>query len=87
MLLHRLADAVEKRKAVLVQIESLDAGKIPAQAEWDVQNFVDTLRYYMNMALHIERRSPLAVAGHEAWTVRQPWGPCGFIFPWNFPCC
>ena len=30
-------------------------------------------------------RSPLAVSGHEAWTVRQPWGPCGFIFPWNFP--
>jgi aldehyde dehydrogenase (NAD+) len=27
----------------------------------------------------------LAVAGHEAWTVRHPWGPCGFIFPWNFP--
>ena len=85
VLLHRLADAVEKRKAVLVQLESLDAGKIPAQAEWDVQNFVDTLRYYVNMALHIERRSPLAVAGHEAWTMRQPWGPCGFIFPWNFP--
>jgi aldehyde dehydrogenase (NAD+) len=85
VLLHRLADAVEKRKTVLVQLESLDAGKIPAQAEWDVQNFVDTLRYYVNMALHVERRSPLAVAGHEAWTVRQPWGPCGFIFPWNFP--
>ncbi len=84
-LLHRLADAVEKRKAVLVQIESLDAGKIPAQAEWDVQNFVDTMRNYVSMALHVERRSPLAVAGHEAWTVRQPWGPCGFIFPWNFP--
>ncbi len=50
-----------------------------------MQNFVDTLRYYVNMALHVERRSPLAVAGHEAWTVRQPWGPCGFIFPWNFP--
>jgi len=83
--LHRLADAVEKRKPVLVQIESLDAGKIPAQAEWDVQNFVDTLRYYTNMALHAERRSPLAIAGHEAWTVRQPWGPCGFVFPWNFP--
>jgi aldehyde dehydrogenase (NAD+) len=25
------------------------------------------------------------VRGHEAWIVRQPWGPCGFIFPWNFP--
>jgi aldehyde dehydrogenase (NAD+) len=85
VLLHRWADAVEKRKAILVQLESLDAGKIPAQCEWDVQNFADTLRYYINMALHVERRSPLAVAGHEAWTVRQPWGPCGFVFPWNFP--
>ncbi|MCP4641272.1 MAG: aldehyde dehydrogenase, partial [bacterium] len=36
-------------------------------------------------SLHVEPRSALAVPGHEAWTVRQPWGPCGFIFPWNFP--
>jgi acyl-CoA reductase-like NAD-dependent aldehyde dehydrogenase len=84
-LLHRLADAVEERKPILARIESLDAGKVLGQAEWDVQNLVDTLRYYTNMALHVERRSPLAVARHEAWTVRQPWGPCGFIFPWNFP--
>jgi aldehyde dehydrogenase (NAD+) len=25
------------------------------------------------------------VKGHEATTVRLPWGPCGFIVPWNFP--
>jgi hypothetical protein len=37
------------------------------------------------MAQHVQRRNVLAVAGHEAWTVRHPWGPCGFIFPWNFP--
>lgn len=85
VLLHRLADAVERRKGIIAQIEALDAGKILAQAEWDVQNCVDTLRYYTNLAIHAERRSPLAIAGHEAWTVRQPWGPCGFIFPWNFP--
>jgi len=85
VLLHRLADAVEKRKTILAQIEALDAGKVLNQAEGDVQNFVDTLRYYTNLALHVQRRTPLAVARHEAWTVRQPWGPCGFIFPWNFP--
>ena len=79
-----------------------------------MQNFVDTLRYYTDLAIHVQasgkgdsphlceaaegpfrqmgtvpfsaqQRSPLAIAGHEAWTVRQPWGPCGFIFPWNFP--
>ena len=83
--LHRLADAVEKHKPIIGQIESLDAGKILAQAEGEVQNLVDTLRYFTDMAQHVQRRNVLAVAGHEAWTIRHPWGPCGFIFPWNFP--
>ena len=84
-LLHRLADAVEQHKLIIGEIESLDAGKILAQACGDVQNFVDTLRYFADMALHMNRRTTLAVKGHEAWTLRQPWGACGFIFPWNFP--
>ena len=84
-LLHRLTDAVERHKAIIGQIESLDAGKVLAQAEGDVQNFIDTMRYYIDMSIHIQRRSALAVKGHEAWTVRHPWGPCGFVFPWNFP--
>ena len=84
-LLHRLADAVEKRLPIFAQIESLDVGKIYAQACGDVQNFVDTMRYFADLALHVEHRTTLAVKGHEAWTVRHPWGVCGFIFPWNFP--
>ncbi|HEY0981032.1 MULTISPECIES: aldehyde dehydrogenase family protein [unclassified Schlesneria] len=83
--LHRLADAVEKHKPIIGQIEALDAGKILPQALGDVQNFVDTLRYFTNMSLHVQHRTALAVSGHDAWTVRHPWGPCGFIFPWNFP--
>lgn len=85
VLIHRLADAIESRKAVIAQIEALDAGKIVAQAHDDVQVCVDTLRYFNNMALHAQRRTALPVSGHEAWTFRQAWGPCGFIFPWNFP--
>jgi acyl-CoA reductase-like NAD-dependent aldehyde dehydrogenase len=84
-LLHRLADLVEQHKPILGQIEALDAGKILAQAEGDVQNFVDTLRYFIELSLHTPSRMPLAVRGHEARTVRHSWGPCGFIFPWNFP--
>ncbi|MSU47235.1 MAG: aldehyde dehydrogenase [Lacunisphaera sp.] len=85
VLLHRLADEVEKHKPVLARIEASDAGKILAQAEGDIQNFVDTMRYFIEISLHVERRTPLAVKGHEATTVRLPWGPCGFIVPWNFP--
>ena len=84
-MLHRLADAVEKRINIIGQIEALDAGKIEAHAQGDVANFVATIRYFADMAQHINRRNVLAVKGHEAWTMRNPWGPCGFIFPWNFP--
>ncbi len=84
-LLHRLADAVEQHKAIIGQIESLDAGKVESQAQGDVQNFADTVRYFADMAQHMNARTTLAVKGHEAWTVRQPWGACAFIFPWNFP--
>jgi len=85
VLLHRLADAVEGNIETLARIEALDAGKILEQAVGDIQNFVDTMRYFIDISLHVQHRVPLAVAGHEARTVRLPWGPCGFIFPWNFP--
>ncbi len=83
--LHRLADAVEARKAAFSQIESLDCGKVYAQAEADVQNFIDTFRYFADLAQQVNYRSVIGVKGHEAWVARHPWGPCGFIIPWNFP--
>ena len=84
-LLHRLTDAVEDRKAVFAYLEARDCGKIYGQAEGDVQNFVDTMRYFIELAQHVPARTTIPVARHEAWTSRQHWGPCGFIFPWNFP--
>lgn len=84
-ILLRLADLVEKQREIIAQIESLDAGKIYDQAIADVQNFIDTIRYFTEMAQHIQPRTVLAVKGHDAWTRRHPWGPCGFIVPWNFP--
>ncbi|MEZ6123279.1 MAG: aldehyde dehydrogenase family protein [Planctomycetaceae bacterium] len=83
--LHRIADAVEQRLDVFAQIESLDCGKIFAQAQADIQNFVDTFRYFADLAQTINYRSVIAVKHHEAWVARHPWGPCGFIIPWNFP--
>jgi acyl-CoA reductase-like NAD-dependent aldehyde dehydrogenase len=84
-ILHRLADLVEKHTPILGQLESLDCGKILAQAEGDIGVFVSTLRYCADIAVGIEMRTPIAVAQHEAYTSREPYGACGFIFPWNFP--
>lgn len=83
--LHRIADAVEARKAIFSQIESIDCGKVYAQAEGDIQNFVDTFRYFADLAQMVNYRSVIGVKGHEAWVARHPWGACGFIIPWNFP--
>jgi acyl-CoA reductase-like NAD-dependent aldehyde dehydrogenase len=83
--LHRIADAVEARLNIFAQIESIDCGKIYSQAVEDIQNFVDTFRYFADMAQLYNYRSVIAVKGHEAWVARHPWGPCGFIIPWNFP--
>ncbi|MEQ9411895.1 MAG: aldehyde dehydrogenase family protein [Fuerstiella sp.] len=84
-MLHRLADAVEARRTVFAQIESIDCGKVYSQAEADVQNFIDTFRYFADLAQHVNYRSVIGVKGHEAWVARHPWGACGFIIPWNFP--
>ena len=86
VILHRLADLIDKHQEILAQIESLDVGKPRGQAAaFDVPHAAQTLRYYADLAVHTRRREPIAVSGFDAHTVRVPYGVCGFIFPWNFP--
>ena len=85
VLLHRLADAVEKRKEIVAQIEVARRrqGAGPGRGRR-----AELHRHAALLHRHVHAHPAphaLAVNGHEAWTVRHPWGPCGFIFPWNFP--
>jgi aldehyde dehydrogenase (NAD+) len=86
VILHRLADLIDKRKDVLVQLESLDVGKPRTQAAaFDIPHTANTFRYYADLSVHTRRSEPIAVSGFDAHTIRVPYGVCGFIFPWNFP--
>ena len=86
VILHRLADLVDKHREILAQIESLDVGKPLAQAlEGDIPNVAQTLRWFADLSVLTRRREPIALSGFEARQVRQPYGVCAFIFPWNFP--
>jgi len=86
VILHRLADLIEKHGDTLAQIESLDVGKPFAQAAgFDVPFAAATLRYYADLSVQTRRREPIAVARHEAYTLRVPYGVCASIVPWNFP--
>ncbi len=86
VILHRLADLIDRHRDILAEIESLDVGKPFSQAVgFDVPHAAQTLRYYADLAVHTRRYEPIAVSGFEARTVRIPYGVCAFIFPWNFP--
>jgi acyl-CoA reductase-like NAD-dependent aldehyde dehydrogenase len=86
VMLHRLADLIDKRQEIIAQLESLDVGKPRGQAAaFDVPHAAQSFRYYADLAVHTRRHEPIAVSGFDAHTVRVPYGPCGFIFPWNFP--
>jgi len=86
VLLHRLADLVEKNCAVLAQLESLDVGKpLSAAATVDIPNVAQTLRWYADLAVHTRLREPIPVAHYEAYQARTPYGVAAFILPWNFP--
>jgi aldehyde dehydrogenase (NAD+) len=86
VLLHRLADLVDKHADVLSQIESLDVGKpLPQAAGFDVPNVAQTLRWYADLSVHTRLREPIAVSGFDARQVRSPYGVAAFILPWNFP--
>lgn len=85
VLIHRLADLVDRNRDILAGIESLDVGKPFPQAQGDVGNVAATLRYFADLSVHMRRREPIAVSGFEARSIRVPYGVCGFIFPWNFP--
>jgi len=85
VLIHRLADLIQKRADVLAEIESLDVGKPVPQAAYDISHAAQTFRYYADLSVNTRRSEPLAISGYEARSVRVPHGVCAFIFPWNFP--
>jgi len=86
VLLHRLADLIDQHTPLLAEIESRDVGKPRAQASaFDIPHAAQTFRYYADLGVQSRHREPFQVTGNQAWSLRQPYGVCGFIFPWNFP--
>lgn len=86
VILHRLADLVDRHREILAQIESLDVGKPLRQAmDNDVPSVAKTLRYYADLSVSARPRVSIGIPGHEAYTAWFPYGVCAFIIPWNFP--
>jgi acyl-CoA reductase-like NAD-dependent aldehyde dehydrogenase len=86
VILLRVADALERHQADLVQLESLNVGKAVTAAEaYDIPFGIEGLRYFAEYSIRAARNIPLSVRAMEARSHYAPYGACGFVFPWNFP--
>jgi aldehyde dehydrogenase (NAD+) len=83
--LTRLARAVEAETDKLAELETRDTGKPLKQSQADVAATVRYLDYYAGSIERLEgRQIPLGPDVLD-YTVREPWGVCAQIIPWNYP--
>jgi acyl-CoA reductase-like NAD-dependent aldehyde dehydrogenase len=85
--LWRLADLVEEHADDLALLETLDNGKLLAEAQADIGFSAEVFRYYAGAATKIDGRTvtPSNPGQYHAYTRREPLGVVGQIIPWNFP--
>ena len=86
-LLHRVADACERRRGELARICALDQGKpLKAEAEGEVGELIEFFRMAAEDAKRLEGRIPESAApGRTVLLLRRPVGVLGLITPWNWP--
>jgi succinate-semialdehyde dehydrogenase/glutarate-semialdehyde dehydrogenase len=86
-LLHRVADACERRAGELARTLTLDQGKpLKAEAEGEVGELIEFWRMAAEDGKRLEGRIPEGSApGRRVLLIRRPLGVVGVITPWNWP--
>ncbi len=80
-----MADRFEAHAADLIQLLSLEIGKVVPDATFDVGTAAPGLRYYGALVLTEYGRVAEWEPGHFSLLVREPIGVAGISVPWNAP--
>ena len=91
--LWRVADLIDENAEILAELESLNAGMPPAQAQIITKVGSEWFRYYAGwctkidgIARDVNTGGLTGVDSHmHTYTLREPYGVVGLIFPWNGP--
>ena len=92
-ILWRVADLIDENAELLAELEMLNAGMYPAQAKMQVSVGAEWFRYYAGwctkidgIARDVNTGGLTGVDSHmHTYTLREPYGVVGLIFPWNGP--
>ena len=83
--LHEMANCFETHAADLIQLVSLETGKIVPEATFEVSLAASGLRYYGALVLTEHGRASEWAPGRFSLLVREPIGVAGISVPWNSP--
>jgi betaine-aldehyde dehydrogenase len=85
-LLFRLADVIDRDRAIFSRAESLDTGKRLVEADYDMSDVIASIRYFAGIAGTEAGRVVDAGNDHAiSRIVYSPVGVCALITPWNYP--
>src|SRR6185436_4841418 len=80
-----LARRIEAEERVLAELETRDTGKPLKQSKADVKATARYLDYYAGSIERLEGRQIPLGPDILDYTVREPWGVCAQIIPFNYP--
>ncbi|XP_037826553.1 aldehyde dehydrogenase 9 [Lucilia sericata] len=83
-LMMKLCELMDREKNLLASLESLDNGKPFAEALFDVEISIMTLKYYAGWTDKFFGDT-IPAGGFISMTKKEPIGVVGQIIPWNYP--
>jgi acyl-CoA reductase-like NAD-dependent aldehyde dehydrogenase len=85
-LLWKVGDLIMKNHEELARLESIDNGKPLFESRYiDIPSAAETFYYYAGWCTKIEGETIPVPGNFFNYTLREPYGVCGIITPWNFP--
>ena len=83
--LNEMADVYEAATEELIEILSLENGKVKPEARFEVEMVPGKLRFYAALALTDYGRAMETAPGRYTQVLREPMGVAGILAPWNSP--
>ncbi len=85
-LLWKVGDLITKNIDELARLESMNNGKPLFESRYvDIPSAAETFYYYAGWCTKIEGETIPVPGNFLNYTLREPYGVCGIITPWNFP--
>ncbi len=84
-ILARIAAGIRAKAEELARLETLDTGKPLKQARTDVEVAARYFEFYAGACDKLLGQVIPLGPGFLDYTLREPWGVCAQIIPWNYP--